>query len=63
MKIKKITQKEIATRLGVKREYINAILRGKRKGSVRLTEKISELTGIPFFELRPDLKKLLVKHL
>jgi len=63
MKNKKLTQQEIAKKLGVKREYINSILRGKRKGSIRLTERLSELTGIPFFDLRPDLKTLLKKYL
>lgn len=58
-----MTQTEFAKKLGIARPYLNAILRKKRKGSVRLCEEISREFNIDFFELRPDLKELIKKHL
>ena len=58
-----MTQGELAKSLGIDRTYLNGILRGKRQPSVELAEKISLMTGKPFFDLRPDLKKLIKQYL
>jgi transcriptional regulator with XRE-family HTH domain len=58
-----MTQSELAKQLGIDRAYLNGILRGKRFPGVKLAEKISQITGKNFFDLRPDLKKLMKEHL
>ena len=57
-----MTQGELANKLGIDRTYLNGILRGKRQPSVKLAEKIEELTGKNFFDLRPDLRKIMKEH-
>ncbi len=58
-----MTQGELAKTLGIDRTYLNGILRGKRYPGVELAKKISQITGKPFFDLRPDLKKLIKEYL
>ncbi len=58
-----MTQGELANKLGIDRTYLNGILKGKRIPGVELAKKIVELTGKDFFDLRPDLKKLLKEYL
>jgi transcriptional regulator with XRE-family HTH domain len=52
-------QGELAKRLGISRTYLNGILNGKRRPSIKLAKKISKITGKNFFEMRPDIKKLI----
>jgi len=56
-------QTELAKILKIDRAYLNGILRLKRQPSVKLAEKICKLTGKNFFDLRPDLKRLMKEHL
>ncbi len=56
-------QKELAKKIGISRTYLNGILNGKRIPGVSLAEKIEKLTGKKFFDLRPDLKKIMKDHL
>ena len=58
-----MNQTELAKELKIDRSYLNGILRGKRFPGVKLAEKICKLTGRNFFDLRPDLKKLMKEHL
>ncbi len=58
-----MNQSELAKQLGIDRAYLNGILRGKRFPSVKLAEKIVKLTGRNFFDLRPDLKRIMKEHL
>lgn len=52
-------QLELAKKLGIDRTYLNGILRGKRIPGIELAKRINELTGKDFFEMRPDIKKLI----
>lgn len=52
-------QSQLAKILGIERSYLNAILNGRRHPSIKLAKKISKLTGKNFFELRPDLAKVI----
>ncbi len=52
-------QSELAKILGIERSYFNAILNGRRQPSIKLAKRISKLTGKNFFELRPDLAKVI----
>jgi len=61
--MKKLTQAEIAKKLGISRQYLNGILRGKVRPGVKLAGKIAEELNISFFKLRPDLKDLIKKYL
>jgi len=64
MKKQKIpTQKETAKKLNITRIYLNYILNHKMRPGVLLAEKISKELGIPFFELRPDIKNIYKKHM
>ena len=47
----KVTEKEIAEKLGVSTSYVNLIKNGERRPSPELAEKIEALTGIPFRKL------------
>ncbi len=58
-----MTQTILAKKLGIPRTYLNGILRGKRQPGVNLAKKITKLTGKPFFDLRPDLRKLMKEYL
>jgi transcriptional regulator with XRE-family HTH domain len=58
-----MNQGKLAKKLGIPRSYLNGILRGKRQPGVRLAEKIVAETGIDFFKLRPDLKRLVKEYL
>ena len=59
----KLTQKETAKKLGITRVYLNYILNHKMTPGIRLAEKISKELGIPFFDLRPDIKNIYKKHM
>ena len=61
--MKTMNQTELAERIGISRTYLNGILNGTIKPSIETAKKISKLTGKPFFELRPDLKKLVKEYL
>lgn len=56
-------QGELAKKLNIDRAYLNGILRKKRQPSIKLAEEICKLTGMNFFDLRPDLKRLMKEHL
>jgi len=58
-----MTQEKLAYKLGVSRQYLNGVLRGKIKPSIRLAKEINKLIGKPFFDLRPDLRKLMREYL
>jgi transcriptional regulator with XRE-family HTH domain len=58
-----MNQSNLAKDLSISRTYLNGILRGKRKPGVKLAKKISQITGKPFFDLRPDLKRLIKDYL
>jgi transcriptional regulator with XRE-family HTH domain len=58
-----MTQSDLAKQLGIDRAYLNGILRGRRLPGVRLAERICKVTGKNFFDLRPDLKRLMKEHL
>lgn len=58
-----MTQDALAKKLGIDRTYLNGIIRRKRQPSIKLAEKICELTGMNFFDLRPDLKKIIKEYL
>ena len=58
-----MTQKTLAKTLGVHHVYLNAVLKGRAVPSVSLARKLAKITGKPFFELRPDLKKLVKEFL
>lgn len=53
--------KALAQKLGCHRVYLSAVLTGSVRPSVLLALKISNETGLDFFELRPDLKGILNK--
>ena len=54
-----ITQLQLAELLGVRRETIARWETGDRKVDDNLLSGVSEKTGIPKNELRPDLAKLM----
>ena len=58
-KAAKLTQRELADKVGVARETIGRWETGKRTIEDRLLPKVSEVTGISKAELRPDLAELL----
>ena len=59
----KPTQRETAEKLGITRIYLNYILNKKMRPGIPLAEKISKELGIPFFELRPDIKEIYKEHM
>lgn len=50
-----LSQDEAGIRFGVTRWTINRIEVGERQPSPRLVKAISEKTGIPRYQLRPDI--------
>ena len=56
-------QSKLAKKIGISRTYLNGILRNKRTPSINLAKKIVKLTGKNFFEMRPDIKKLVKEFL
>jgi len=58
-----MTQTEMAKKLGISRTYLNGILNGKRKPSIKLAKKIAKLMGISYLELRKDIKEILLDSL
>jgi len=58
-----MNQKELAQKIGISRTYLNGILKGKRTPGIKLAKKINKITGKDFFEMRPDLKKLIKEYL
>jgi DNA-binding transcriptional regulator YdaS (Cro superfamily) len=60
-KIKPITQKELAAKLGVHHVYLNAVLRGKQRCAVMLALRIEKETYGKYKaeDLRPDIKEYL----
>ena len=58
-----MTQEKLAKKIGISRTYLNGILKGKRTPSVKLAKRISKVTGKDFFDLRPELKKLIKQFL
>jgi len=61
--MKELKQREIAEKIGISRTYLNGILRGRRTPSVKLARKICKMTGMDFFDLRPELKKIIREFL
>jgi transcriptional regulator with XRE-family HTH domain len=53
MKAKKITNKAIASQVGVSREWISKVIRGREK-SVRIKHAIADCLEIPYNELWPE---------
>lgn len=51
------TQKEIAKKLNVTHQHLNAVLRGRTVPSINLAIKIEKIMGIPVEDLIPALKK------
>ena len=56
-------QEELAKKIGISRTYLNGILRGKRTPSIELAKRISKVADKDFFDLRPELKKLIKEFL
>jgi transcriptional regulator with XRE-family HTH domain len=54
-----LSQKDLAGLIGVSRETVARWETGARKVDDALLHRVTELTGIPATELRPDLVKLL----
>lgn len=57
------TQSEIAKELGITRQYLNAILRGRMRPSLKIALKINQLLGVPLVSIRPDLKDVIKRLL
>jgi transcriptional regulator with XRE-family HTH domain len=53
-----LNQSDIARQAGVTKQMISMVLNGKCRPSVKLAKKLARITGRPFFDFRPDLKKL-----
>jgi transcriptional regulator with XRE-family HTH domain len=51
----KLTQEQLAEQLGISKASVCRFESGVRKPSVKRVDKITELTGIPRHELRPDV--------
>ncbi len=58
-----MNQTELAQKIGISRTYLNGILRGKRTPGIILAKKIVKITRKDFFDMRPDLKKLIKEFL
>ena len=60
-KIKEITQRALAEKLGIHHVYLNAILRGKQRCAVLLALRIEKETFGKYKadDLRPDIKEYL----
>jgi len=56
-------QEGLAKKIGISRTYLNGILKGKRIPSIELAKRVSKITGKDFFDLRPELKKLIKEFL
>lgn len=56
-----LTQGEAAERLGLPEPALSRYETGLRKPSLHRAAKLSEKTGIPIVELRPDLAALLTE--
>ena len=56
-------QNILAKKIGISRTYLNGVLRGKKIPSIELAKRISKITGKDFFDLRPELKKLIKEFL
>jgi len=55
--------KKLAGELGINRVYLSSILTGKVYPSIKLAKRITKKTGKSFFDLRPDLRKLMREYL
>lgn len=54
----KLTQEQFGRRVGVTRYTVNRWERGERRIDLDLVTRVSEVTGIPKAQLRPDLAEL-----
>lgn len=50
-KAQRLTQTEVAERLGVTRQYIGALEKGERKPSLKLLKEIAKLYGVKISKL------------
>lgn len=51
----RMPQEDLAVKVGITKASLSRIESGKLPLSIDLAQKISEATGIPFRDLRPDL--------
>lgn len=58
-----LTQAELAERLGITREHVSDIERGKSKGSIVIWLRIADIAGIEGEELTALLKSIYDKDL
>ena len=49
---------DMAAVLGTTKAHLSKIENGSRKPSIVLAKRISDMTGIPMVELRPDLREI-----
>jgi len=54
-----MNQTQEAKRLGITRQYLNAIMNHRMRPGIKLAKKISEFYGIPFLDLRPDVRAMI----
>jgi transcriptional regulator with XRE-family HTH domain len=53
-----MTAAELARRLSASRSAVHRIVHGDRNPSLRMAQKLAEVTGIPVRKLRPDVAEL-----
>ncbi len=51
--MKKLKQSQLAKQLGISKSYLSMILRGQRKGSPELVERIRSLNNVNFEAIFP----------
>lgn len=46
-----LSQKDLAERMGVSVQYVNALVKERNSGSIKMYNKIAGILGVPFKEL------------
>ena len=46
-----LSQKDLAERMGVSVQYVNALVKERNSGSIKMYKRIAGILGVPFKEL------------
>ena len=62
-KNKGFTLETLSKKIGCSKSMLSYVEKGKRRPGFLIAEKISKALNIPFYDLRPDLREIIRKHI